>query len=85
MTPCKIRLTIYNVETFNINVCPYTGQLPPKSGKRKKLLGARAAHQKHDDSTMKNQPESLINEAISLISINDSSVKLTRNGEPNNL
>ena len=39
----------------------------------------------HHYSTLENQTESLIYEAISLISIGDSSVKLTRNGETNNL
>ena len=39
----------------------------------------------NDNLTLENQPESLINEAISLISIDDSSVKLTINGEANNL
>ena len=34
---------------------------------------------------MENHPESLINEVILLTSIDDSSVKLTRNGESNNL
>ena len=42
-------------------------------------------NQKHDYTTLENQPESLINEAIFLISRDDSSVKLIRNGEPNNL
>ena len=46
---------------------------------------ATAPHEKHDYSTLENQSESIINEAISLISIDDSSVKLKRNGEPNNL
>ena len=62
-----------------------TDQVPPKPGKRKKLVTARVAHQKHDYCTLENQPERLINEAISLISVDDSSVKLTRNGEPNDL
>ena len=44
-----------------------------------------AAHQKHDYPTMENQLASYINEALSLISIGDNSVKLTENGEPNNL
>ena len=34
---------------------------------------------------MENKLESVVNEAIFLISIGDSSVKLARNGEPNNL
>ena len=61
-----------------------------KSGKRKKLVSTRAAHQNHDCPMLFNKPESLINEAMSLIneamsliSIDDSSVKLTRNEEPN--
>ena len=40
---------------------------------------------KHDYLTLKNQPESSIYEAIFLESIDDISVNLTRNGEPNNL
>ena len=62
-----------------------TDQVLPKQGKRKKLISARADHQKHDYLTLENQPESLINEAISLMSIDDISVKLARNGEPNEL
>ena len=62
-----------------------TDQVLPKQGKRKKLISARADHQKHDYLTLENQPESLINEAICVISIDNSSVKLTRNGEQNNL
>ena len=34
---------------------------------------------------LENQPESLLNETISLTSMGDSSVKLTRVEEPNNL
>ena len=59
-----------------------TDKVPPKSGKREKLVSAKAAHQKYDCPTLENQPESLINEAVS---IDDSFVKLTRNDEPNNL
>ena len=40
---------------------------------------------KHDYTTSEKQPESLIYEAVPLILIDDSVVKLTRNGEPNNL
>ena len=40
---------------------------------------------KHDYPTLEIQPESLIYEAVYLISIDDSSVKLTRNGNQNNL
>ena len=40
---------------------------------------------KHNYPTLKNQPESLINEAIALISIDDSAIRLTRVGEPSNL
>ena len=43
--------------------------------------GARAAHLKHDYPTLENQTESLINEFMSLTSIDDSSVKLTRVGK----
>ena len=48
-------------------------------------MSARAANQKHDYPTLENQPETLTNEAISLISIDDSSAKLKRNGDPKNL
>ena len=41
---------------------------------KKKLVNARAAHSKHDYPTMEKQPESLITEAISLTSLDDSSV-----------
>ena len=64
---------------------PCTDKVPPKLGKSKKLVSARANYRKHDFPTLENQLESLINEAISLMSIDDSSVKLTRNGEPNKL
>ena len=50
---------------------------------RKKLASTRAADSKLDYPTLENQPERLMNEAISLTSIDDSSVKLTRVGEPN--
>ena len=63
-----------------------THQVPPKSGKWKKFFRTRAAHQKQVYPTLGNHPESLKNETISLISVDDIiSVKLTRNGEPNNL
>ena len=48
-------------------------------------VSARAALQTLDYPTLENQPESLIYEIISLISIDDSIVKLTRNRKPNNL
>ena len=48
----------------------------PHSGKKKKLVSVRAAQQKHDYPTLENQP---------LMSIEDSSVKLTRNRDPNNM
>ena len=64
---------------------PCTDQVLLKQGKRQKLISSRAAHQKHGYSTLENQPESLINEAILLTLIDDSSDKLTTNGEPNNL
>ena len=60
---------------------PFTDQVPSKPRKRKKLISIRAAHQKPDYPRL----ESLINEAISLKSIDDSFVKLTRNGESNTL
>ena len=47
------------------------------------MVSARVADKKHD--TLKNQSESFVIEVIFLISVDDSSVKLTRNGEPNNL
>ena len=61
-----------------------TDQVLSKPGKRE-LIRTRAAYQKHDYSTLENQPESLINKAISLMLIDDDSVKLTINREPNNL
>ena len=51
----------------------------------KKLVSAKATHQKHDYPMLENQPESLINKDMSLTSMDDSSVKLTRNGELNNI
>ena len=62
---------------------PCTDQVPPKLRNSKKLVNARVTHQKHDYPTAENQPESWINEAISLMSIGDSFVKLTRNEELN--
>ena len=56
-----------------------------KTSKWKNLVSTRAAHQKHDYLNLENQPETLINKAMSLISIDDNFVKLARNGEPNNL
>ena len=50
----------------------------------KKYVSARAALQKHDYPMLEDQP-AVINKVISLISIDDNSVKLTRNWEPNNL
>ena len=50
-----------------------------------KCVSARAAHLKHDYPALENQLEILINEAVSLTSIDDSSVELTIIGEPNNL
>ena len=49
------------------------------------MVGAKAAHLKHDYPTLENQPESLINKAISLTSMDSSFVKLTRVGVLNNL
>ena len=63
---------------------PCTDQVLPKQSKKGKLVSARAANQKHDYRTLENQPESFINEAISLISIDAVSVNLIGNGEPNN-
>ena len=52
----------------------------------KKLFSARAEHSKARLLYVGNQPEDLINEAISWISMDDSSVKLTSwVGKPNNL
>ena len=42
-------------------------QVLPKQSKKQKLASTRGANQKHDYPTLKNQPESFINEAISLI------------------
>ena len=39
------------------------------------ITRSRAAHLKHDYPTKENQPESLINEAISLTSIDDNSIE----------
>ena len=66
-----------------VNRSPCNDQVLPKTIKESNLVGARAANQKHDYTTLENHPESLINEAISLISLDDSSVKLIR--KPNNL
>ena len=51
----------------------------------KNLVSTRAAQIKHDYLMLENQSESWINEIMSLISMVDISVKLTRVGEPNNL
>ena len=64
---------------------PCAAHVLPNLIKRKKLFSTRAAYQNHDYHTLKNQPESLNYEAISLISIDYSADKLTRNGESNNL
>ena len=50
-----------------------------------KLVNERAADLKHDYLTLENQLENVVNEAISITSIADSSAKLTRIGELNNL
>ena len=52
--------------------------------KREKLVSVRAAQLNHDYPTLENQIESLINGAISLTSMDDSSIKLKRAGESNN-
>ena len=49
------------------------------------LVSAKTANQNHDYHTLETQPKIFTNEAISLISIDDSFGKLTMNGEPNNL
>ena len=49
------------------------------------MVSARAAHQKFDYLTLEKQPESFINDTVYLTSIDDSSIKLLRNREPNNL
>ena len=69
--------------TPQVNAVSVLSKFCPKPITRKKLASARAAHQKHDYPTPENQPKSLINEAICLTSIDDSSIKLTRSGEPN--
>ena len=70
---------------LRINSRNGTDQVPSKQSKKKKLASARVANQKYDYVKLEKQPESVINEAISLTSIDDSFVKMTRNGEPNNL
>ena len=50
----------------------------------KKLVSARAAHLNHSYPTLENELESLTNEAISLTSMDDSSVRLTRVGGEQN-
>ena len=52
--------------------------------KERKLVSAKAALLKHIFSTLEYQPVSLINEATSLTSMDESSVKLTSVGEPDN-
>ena len=56
-----------------LNAVPALTKFLQKLGKSKKLASARAAHQKHYYPTLENQAESLLNEAISLISIDNSS------------
>ena len=63
---------------------PCTDQVPPKSRKRGMLVSASTAHQSNDYTTLE-KPESSIYETISLISIDDNSVKLTRNVESNKI
>ena len=50
-----------------------------------KLVNERAADLKHDYLTLENQLENVVNEAIPMTSMADSSVKLTIIGELNNL
>ena len=54
-----------------MNAVPILSKFYQKPKKRKMLVSAWAAHQKHEYPTLENQPESLINEVISLISIDD--------------
>ena len=49
------------------------------------LASARAGHLKHDYPTLENRPEGLINKGIFLTSMDDSSIRLARIAEPNNL
>ena len=49
------------------------------------MVSTIAAHSKHDYPTLENPPGSFISAAISLKSMDNSYVKLTRVGEPNNL
>ena len=59
-----------------------TDQVPPSQEGRR----ARATHSKHDYPTLGNQPENLINEAISFLDINERKLRQTeRVGVPNNL
>ena len=64
---------------------PYTDLVLSKQSKKEMLLTARATNQTDDYPTLKNRPESFIYDAISLISIDDNSIKLTINGESYNL
>ena len=49
------------------------------------MVSARAKRLKYDYSTLENKPERLRNEPIPLTSMDDSSIRLTRVGESNNL
>ena len=53
--------------------------------RKEKLVSARIAHLQYDYPTLENQPESLINEALSLTSMDDCSVRLTKVEESNKL
>ena len=57
----------------------------PVVRRREKLVSARTTELKYDYPILENQPESLINEAISLTSMDESFVRLSRIGEPYNL
>ena len=48
-------------------------------------MSVRAVPLKQDYPTLENQPENLIIEALSLTSMDDSSIGMPRIGEPNNL
>ena len=66
--------------TPQLNVVLVLTKVLPKSGKRNELWLPITSR-----TTLENEPESLINESILLMSIDYSFVKLARNVETNNL
>ena len=63
----------------------HSGSFVMPQGNTVSALLISAAYLKHDYLTLKNQPESLIFEAIALTSMDNSSVKLTGVVQPNKL